>query len=108
MLRALLHCGSVLMLAGAASAADRCELDTVETASKLILVTTPNMKTSVGTLEIFEREPGESWKTTGSPERIVVGYNGLGWAYAFRGKALSDEPLKLEGDKRTPAGIFPL
>ena len=61
-----------------------------------------------GTLEIFERELGESWKTTGSPERIVVGYNGLGWAYAFRDKALSDEPLKLEGDKRTPAGIFPL
>ena len=80
-----------------------------DNASKLILVSTADMRATAGTLQIFERpELSAGWKGAASPERVVVGYNGLGWAHPFRDKAINDEPLKFEGDKRTPAGIFQL
>src|SRR2546427_6416951 len=111
MLRTLLRIDSVLIfvLAGASSAADTCQLNIFDNASKLILVSTEHMRATAGTLQIFERpELSAGWKGAASPERVVIGYNGLGWAHPFRDKAINDEPLKFEGDKRTPAGIFQL
>ena len=44
----------------------------------------------------------------GKPEPALIGLNGIGWAHAFRGLAQKNEPLKVEGDNRLPAGFFPI
>jgi L,D-peptidoglycan transpeptidase YkuD (ErfK/YbiS/YcfS/YnhG family) len=36
----------------------------------------------------------------------LIGRNGVGWAHAFRNFARAGEPVKEEGDKRAPAGIY--
>lgn len=92
-----------------ASYATECPFEFFGAATKLILVTTQGMSTTRGTLRSFERtEPGTAWKRTGAVERVAVGQRGLGWEPALRDKAVGGEPSKSEGDKRTPAGVFPL
>lgn len=77
-------------------------------ATRLIIVTVPNMSSVKGTLHTFERRtPADAtWQRSGPPEAAVVGSAGIGWAedYSYLGK--KDEPIKREGDKRTPSGIF--
>ncbi len=77
-------------------------------ATRLIIVTVPDMTSVKGTLHTFERRtPADAaWQRSGPPEAAVVGDAGIGWSedYDYLGK--KDEPIKHEGDKRTPAGIF--
>ena len=60
------------------------------------------------TLHTFERKtPADAaWQRSGPPEPAVVGAAGIGWSEDFDYLAKKDEPVKREGDKRTPAGIF--
>jgi L,D-peptidoglycan transpeptidase YkuD (ErfK/YbiS/YcfS/YnhG family) len=77
-------------------------------ATRLIVVTVPAMTSVKGTLHMFERKTpaSASWQRSGSPETVVVGAAGIGWAEDFDYLARKDEPVKREGDRRTPAGIF--
>jgi L,D-peptidoglycan transpeptidase YkuD (ErfK/YbiS/YcfS/YnhG family) len=76
-------------------------------AIRLVLISTPTMDDAAATLETFERDSPEApWRHRSGPEPAVVGEAGLGWGFTFRGKAQPGEPLKMEGDKRAPAGIF--
>jgi hypothetical protein len=43
---------------------------------------------------------------SGPPEAAVVGSAGIGWAEDYSHLSKKDEPIKREGDKRTPAGVF--
>jgi D-alanyl-D-alanine dipeptidase len=42
----------------------------------------------------------------GAPASALIGRNGIGWGYPFRAFARPGEPVKVEGDKRAPAGIY--
>lgn len=77
-------------------------------ATRLIIVTVPEMTSVKGTLHTFERRtPADaSWQRSGPPEPAVVGAAGIGWSESYTHLAKKDEPVKHEGDKRTPAGIF--
>jgi D-alanyl-D-alanine dipeptidase len=77
-------------------------------ATRLIIVTVPEMTSVKGTLHTFERKsPADAaWQRSGPPESAVVGASGIGWSEDFDYLARKDEPVKHEGDKRTPAGIF--
>jgi L,D-peptidoglycan transpeptidase YkuD (ErfK/YbiS/YcfS/YnhG family) len=77
-------------------------------ATRLIIVTVPEMTSVKGTLHTFERRsPADAaWQRSGPPESAVVGAAGIGWSEDFDYLAKKDEPVKHEGDKRTPAGIF--
>lgn len=76
-------------------------------ATRLVLVSTPTMDGAAATIETFERvSPKATWRHRSGPEPAVVGEAGLGWGFTFRGQAQAGEPLKMEGDKRAPAGIF--
>ena len=77
-------------------------------ATRLIIVTVPGMTAVKATLHTFERKtPADAaWQRSGPPETAVVGSNGIGWADNFSHLAKKDEPIKREGDKRTPSGIF--
>ena len=77
-------------------------------ATRLIIVTVPNMTSVKATLHTFERRsPADAtWSRSGPPEAAVVGSAGIGWSEDFHYLGKKDEPIKREGDKRTPAGIF--
>jgi len=76
-------------------------------AKRLVLVTAPNMNDVAATMRLYERASAkEEWHALGDTEPATVGKAGMGWSQFFLKLARRGEPLKFEGDKRTPAGIF--
>src|SRR5262249_22811882 len=76
-------------------------------AKRLLLVATQSMDTALATLQLFTRRSADlPWKRVGAAELAVVGKAGLGWGYPFLDVKDGEEPEKVEGDNRTPAGIF--
>jgi L,D-peptidoglycan transpeptidase YkuD (ErfK/YbiS/YcfS/YnhG family) len=76
-------------------------------ASRLVLVTTRSMDTALATLQLFTRRSANMpWKRVSAAEPAVVGRAGLGWGFPFLNFKESEEPEKVEGDNRTPAGFF--
>jgi len=79
----------------------------IKQATRLILVTTPSFDDTSATLTTYERSsPEAAWTQASSPIAAVVGIDGLAWGHPFADQAKSDEPVKLEGDTRTPVGIY--
>ena len=76
-------------------------------ASRLVLVATQSMDTALATLQRFTRRSADlPWKRVGAAEPAVVGKAGLGWGFPFLDVKEGEEPEKVEGDNRTPAGFF--
>ena len=65
-----------------------------------------------GMMQRFQRNAaGAEWAAVGSPIAVVVGKAGLGWAVgttSSRSLRGSGDPLKSEGDHKSPAGVFRL
>lgn len=76
-----------------------------------VVVTTEDWKSVKGTARLFERANTKSnWKIIGKTFLVVVGKNGMAWS-----DGLNDLPsdtgrllMKIEGDGKSPAGIFSL
>ncbi len=80
----------------------------IEGARHVLLVTSPDMNSLEASLRRFERSrTGAPWREIGTASPAVVGAAGLGWAGDAPAMP-AGEPRKREGDKRTPAGFFPL
>ena len=78
-------------------------------AKRLVLVTAPNMSDMAGSMRLYERASAdENWRALGAAEPSTIGRAGMGWSPFFQKLARRGEPLKVEGDKRTPAGIYPI
>src|SRR4051812_24792314 len=78
-------------------------------AKRLVLVTTPNMNDTAATMRRYERGSAkEAWRALDAAEPATIGRAGMGWLPFFLKLARRGEPLKVEGDKRTPAGIYPI
>jgi D-alanyl-D-alanine dipeptidase len=80
--------------------------------AQVVVVTTPGWSAVDGTLQLYERErtpDGAAWRRVGAAVPVVVGKAGMGWG---RGAVAMPErpgdPVKREGDHRSPAGAFPL
>ncbi len=54
------------------------------------------------------KSPAASWMPQSTPEPAVVGARGIAWGHPFVSYAKGGEPIKQEGDKRTPAGLYRL
>src|SRR5436190_8800914 len=81
--------------------------DPMAEASRLVLVTTRAMDTQLASMRLFTRQSANKpWKRITAAEPVVVGKAGLGWGYSALDLNDHEEPEKVEGDKRTPAGFF--
>jgi L,D-peptidoglycan transpeptidase YkuD (ErfK/YbiS/YcfS/YnhG family) len=76
-------------------------------AKRLVLVTAETMNDVAATMRLFERTAArESWRALGAAEPALIGRGGMGWSPFFIQLARRGEPIKVEGDKRAPAGIY--
>lgn len=76
-------------------------------AKRLVLVTAPDMNQERVSLRLYVRKtPDAAWQQVGRPRGAVIGRAGMGWGHGYRTMAGTGEPVKREGDKRTPAGFF--
>lgn len=79
--------------------------------TQLLVVTTPNWTATDGALQRYQRaNPKKKWQPVGDPIPVVVGQTGLGWGLGVLPIPAHDpaDPIKHEGDRRAPAGIFRL
>jgi D-alanyl-D-alanine dipeptidase len=76
-------------------------------ARRLVLVTADSMTTSSARIQRFERAAStQPWRSLGESQPALIATNGMAWAYGFRASAKNGERIKVEGDKRIPAGFF--
>lgn len=83
----------------------------IDHSTQLIVVTTPSWDAVGGTLQRYEREtPADNWHHVGQSISVVVGQRGMGWGIGLAPIAVrrAADPLKHEGDHKSPAGIFSL
>lgn len=81
----------------------------LETAVRLVVVTTASMDAKAATLRLYTRKGvAARWMAEGEGLAAVVGRSGLAWGHGFAGLAQPGERTKVEGDHRTPAGVFPI
>lgn len=98
---------SVLCLAAAIAVSGETATP-LRDARQLVVVTTPDWKDIHGTLRRYERA-GNGWSTVGEAIPVVIGRSGLGWGLgAVHPVARAEDPVKQEGDGRSPAGVFPI
>jgi L,D-peptidoglycan transpeptidase YkuD (ErfK/YbiS/YcfS/YnhG family) len=78
-------------------------------ADRLMLAVAAGMSSVSGRAALFERDAA-GWRAVVDPFPVVFGRNGIGWSFdqadiaAASGE--STTPRKVEGDGRTPAGVF--
>jgi L,D-peptidoglycan transpeptidase YkuD (ErfK/YbiS/YcfS/YnhG family) len=76
-------------------------------AKRLVLVTAPTMNDMAATMRLYERaSESEAWHALGDTEPATIGRTGMGWSQFFTKLARRGEPIKVEGDKRAPAGLY--
>lgn len=76
-------------------------------AHRLALVVADTLSSTTATMRRFERASPEAlWQQVGGPISALIGHKGLAWAHAFAEFEPAGEPMKMEGDKRAPAGFF--
>jgi L,D-peptidoglycan transpeptidase YkuD (ErfK/YbiS/YcfS/YnhG family) len=82
--------------------------------TQMIVVTTSDWSVVEGRLRRYERATvDEKWRPVGGSISIVVGRNGLGWGIGLIATddaqvRSGSDPVKREGDGKSPAGVFAL
>jgi D-alanyl-D-alanine dipeptidase len=101
--------GSVLASAQAVGV----KTDAFARSTQMIVVTAADWDVVEGKIQRFERDTASAaWHPVGEPIAIVVGNHGMGWGVGVvatdQGARIATEPVKKEGDGKSPAGIFAL
>src|SRR5512136_1671229 len=73
---------------------------------QIIVVVSASWSDADARLYRFENRSGK-WRKVGETVRAVVGENGMGWGVGSPG-ASPGFPMKKEGDRKAPAGMYPL
>jgi len=76
-----------------------------ENCSQIIVGKTTSWDSSYVSLTVYEKQ-SRVWKAIGKTWQGRLGSRGLGWGQGIHPKISSPAPIKKEGDKRAPAGIF--
>lgn len=105
MMRTLLLTAAISLVPVAAQA-QSCP-EPLASARRLVLVTSGATWTPAARIQRFERDtPMAAWRAIGQSEPALIGREGMAWAYHFREFARSAEGIKVDGDKKAPAGFF--
>jgi len=83
----------------------------LKNALQLLLVQAQDWNHYEGLMQLYVRQSDQSkWEMKGKPIKVILGYDGLGWVdpSAYSSIARNEDPKKIDGDKRSPAGIFKL
>jgi D-alanyl-D-alanine dipeptidase len=76
-------------------------------AKRLVLVTAEKMNDMAAAMRLYERASAkDEWRALSDVEPALIGKGGMAWSQFFLRLAHRGEPIKIEGDKRAPAGIF--
>ncbi len=79
----------------------------LDSAQQLILVIAESWSPGPARLQVFERQKN-GWGRIGGEIRASVGKAGLAWGLGLHGSHPEGSPVKREGDKKSPAGVFAL
>ena len=80
-------------------------------ATQLVVVLSPGFDAWRARAQRYERQPGGRFRRVGPPLPAVLGGAGYGWGDGLHGHGAPPGrggPLKREGDRRSPAGVFTL
>lgn len=72
---------------------------------QVMLVTASDWNQPTAQLRRYQRQ-GEQWQSVGGPIQVTLGRSGLAWGRGEHDAPASQEPLKKEGDQRSPAGVY--
>ena len=76
---------------------------------QILVVLARDWNTAEASLQAYERPAGGlAWKQQGRDVPAMLGRNGLGWGRGLHPAPPPGEPVKKEGDGRSPAGLFSL
>ena len=99
-----LHAAALALLALAGTAA----ANPLEGARQLLVVTTDGWDSTGGQLQSFERG-ASGWQATAEPFAVALGRSGSAWGIGLHPAQIEQGgPHKVEGDGRSPAGVFAL
>ncbi len=97
---------TALLIVPHAALAQSCP-EPLASARRLVLVTADTLTSTTASVRRFERASANApWESSGGPATALIGHRGVAWAHAFRAFAQKREPVKVEGDKRAPAGFY--
>jgi L,D-peptidoglycan transpeptidase YkuD (ErfK/YbiS/YcfS/YnhG family) len=98
--------GAATVTAAGASPDFRIPAETTQ----LLLGLAEDWNSSHATLQRFERAANGPWKPAGAPWPARLGADGLAWGRGLHPEAVTRDgnPVKQEGDDRSPAGVFAL
>lgn len=77
---------------------------------QLVVVVAPDWSSHEATMTRFERDARGAWRPVGAALKVVTG-RGMGWGLGLHPASLAKRlggPVKKEGDRRSPAGMFRL
>ncbi len=84
----------------------------VQDTRQMIVVTTDGWDATQGSLQAYTYADAKGWQAEGEPFAVAVGRNGSAWGVGLRpnptdeGAQQPGDPIKQEGDGRSPAGMF--
>lgn len=79
----------------------------VKESKQLILVIATDFDTVNGKIIRFQRKSAaHKWNNVGEALPVVVGKKGMAWGAGFFQEGDGSGPIKVEGDGRTPIGVF--
>lgn len=81
----------------------------IENSKQMLLVVTADDSAQTGALYLFQREKeSDNWQIIADKIPVVVGRKGLAWSSEENSGAMPNIPQKVEGDGKSPAGVFSL
>lgn len=75
-------------------------------ARQLVLVVPASFNDNQASMRRFERTGDGPWQPVGDGLPVTIGKNGMAWGRGLSGEPPADGPVKVEGDGRSPAGVF--